>query len=165
MIRWATLDDIEEMSKVHATTWKSAYKGILSQKFLQTLSDTYWVNGFRKGMEGQKRFFAVAVENHEIVGVIGFGKNRWDFVETVAEIYSLYVLPSHQNKQYGKKLIDFAIEALTEKGYTKVMLNVVDKNTPARLFYEKMSFVNTQQIMTSEIAGARFNCLVYERFM
>jgi|GEM_PF-5576422 len=46
-IRKATLKDVNVISKIYALSWKSAYKGIVPQKYLDVLKCNFWVSSFQ----------------------------------------------------------------------------------------------------------------------
>ena len=45
-IRKATIDDVKAISRIHALSWKSAYKGIVPQAYLDELKEDFWVQAF-----------------------------------------------------------------------------------------------------------------------
>lgn len=45
-IRKATIDDVKDISRIHALSWKSAYKGIVPQTYLDELKEDFWVPVF-----------------------------------------------------------------------------------------------------------------------
>lgn len=40
-IRNAVIDDVENISKIYAQSWKTAYKGIIPQSYLDDLKDDF----------------------------------------------------------------------------------------------------------------------------
>lgn len=56
------------------------------------------------------------------------------------EIKDLYVLPEHQRKGCGKKLLSHTLRKMRVKGYMHAFLYTAENNTNARRFYEKFGF-------------------------
>lgn len=152
-VRRATLDDVTQMSAVQCQTWKSAYKGIFSQRYLNTLSQTHWVEGYKRGIQAQKNHFFVALVSGEVVGLLVCGKNR--FEEQGGEIYVLYVLPDLQRKGVGEALMKQAYSALS--AYATVDVHVVIGNSNAKRFYEKQGFVDTGHVADFELDGGVYH--------
>lgn len=77
---------------------------------------------------------------------LGFLKLRFEGTEYAdeslkgMEIQRFYVLKSHQGKQYGRLLLDFALEKARREKCTYIWLAVWEHNTAARKFYEKTGF-------------------------
>jgi ribosomal protein S18 acetylase RimI-like enzyme len=60
--------------------------------------------------------------------------------EDAMEVSRIYVLASHQGKQIGKQLIDFAITKGIEKRLSYIWLGVWEHNHSAIRFYEREGF-------------------------
>ncbi len=79
--------------------------------------------------------FFVAKQNDELIGYVG-GKLMVD----EAEIYSIAIKKSFQNKKIASKLIVAFKQYCQTKGMTTLYLEVRESNTKARLFYEAHAF-------------------------
>ena len=55
----------------------------------------------------------------------------------VGEVYALYVAPDWWSTGTGRSLMSCAVAALTEAGYGRAVLWVLEANARARRFYEK----------------------------
>ena len=80
-------------------------------------------------------FFIVTVDGK----VVGMGALR-KVDETIAEIKRMRVEPSLQGKGMGKLILDKLIERARELGYKKLILDVAEKQEPARHLYETRGF-------------------------
>lgn len=156
MIRLATKSDYLAMSKVLQKTWKQTYRGIFSQRFLDKLPENYWVQSLERRKQGIN---LVAEREGEIVGVLGGGKSRFG---EGGEIYALYVLPDFQGQGIGAQLIEEAQRLLQEE-FAVLRLNVVDRNSSAQRFYEKMGFYRLDEVLDSQLDGKPFTAYVYEK--
>ena len=163
IIRPAELKDVEKMASVHVSAWKSAYKNIFPQNFLNNLSTDVWIKRFNDMIVNKRSFAFVAEFEKKIVGDIILGKSRDKNFDTLGEIYAINVLPDYQKQNIGKTLILKALSELQYKHcYKSVFLKVVDKNENARKFYEHMGFKDTNIIIKDKIEDFYFNEIVYK---
>lgn len=163
LIRYATVTDIEQMAVVHLKSWKQVYKGIFSQSYLNQLTTQKWTEQFKKDILSKKIQYLIVAYNDKIVGVIGFGTERFLNYAQSGEIYSFYVLPAYQNQTYGKQLLTQVI-SLMKSSYSKIFVRVVVENEKAYQFYVKNNFVDTRKIEVFELNGGKYktNLLVIE---
>ena len=162
IIRPAKLKDIEKMASVHVSAWKTAYRNIFPQDFLDNLSTDLWTKRFNDMIVNKRSFAFIAELDEKIVGDIIFGKSRDINFDTFGEIYAINILPDYQKQNIGKTLILKALSELQYKHYYKsVFLKVVDKNENARKFYEYIGFKDTNIIIKDKIEDFYFNEMVY----
>lgn len=57
-----------------------------------------------------------------------------------AYIKDLYVLPEHQGKGFGKKLLMHTLRTMRGMGYMNAVLETAENNEQARKFYKKFGF-------------------------
>lgn len=75
------------------------------------------------------------------------GYLAWKTVSNIrAYLCSLAVLPEHQNKGYGTKLLNFSIEQILKCGLTKIEVSTLRTDNRAIRFYLKHDF----QIQSSD---------------
>ena len=130
-IRTAGVQDLETVSRIHALSWKTAYRGILPDDFLDQLSYRRWVAPLK------------------------------DMMEQGLEIVSFHLLLEARGKGYGRLLIQDAVRQLKEKGYSKIYLWVLEKNERARRFYEKNGFTWNGDRLEGEEGGRKVTDLRY----
>lgn len=163
MIRSAIVDDAKQIAKVRIDTWRTAYKGMLSEEYLNSMDYEEREKKFRKFLEenNQNKFINVYedVKTNEVVGFIWFGIPRED-LEFDSEIYALYVYDSFQKQGIGKQLINFAIGKFKEMGREKMILWAIKENLNARKFYERMGGKLTKEKVNS-INGQDVNECAY----
>ena len=69
MVRPAELEDAGEIARVHVATWRSAYRGLLPDDFLASLSEQHYTERWRRVIdESSSRVFVVDEPN----GIAGF---------------------------------------------------------------------------------------------
>lgn len=146
-IRYAELEDIENMIDVNLTTWRTTYAGIVNEDFLLKLemgrddSVKRAKNNFgKREIEGGKIYDCVATDEENVVGMLTYGKCREEDklgLSNCGEVYAIYILKKYQQKGIGKKLINFAIEDLSNENYEKFIIWALKEN-PSVEFYKKI---------------------------
>ena len=56
------------------------------------------------------------------------------------EICELYIDPFMQRQGIGRAMVDFSEETADARGFNKICLWTLEKNTTARIFYEKLGY-------------------------
>ena len=138
-IHEALVSDASGIAKVHISTWRSAYQGIMPDAFLRDLSIENRTTGWAKILEAPapKAHTYVAVLDKSIVGFIGVGSNQSEeAIVSQGELFALYVEPDFQGCGIGSKLMEKGIETLRYEGFTSAALWVAEENFSARAWYE-----------------------------
>ena len=148
MVRPAALDDAAEIARVHVETWRSAYRGLLPEDFLASLSEAHYTERWRRVIgDGMSRVFVV----EETGGVAGFasgGRERAGETGFAGELYALYVLEGSQRRGHGRELVRAVAGALRELHLPDMIVWVLRDNSAARAFYERLggAYVRAQPI-------------------
>ncbi|KGR76546.1 GNAT family N-acetyltransferase [Ureibacillus manganicus] len=135
-IRKATKDDAKGIAKVHVDSWRTTYKGIISEEFLNNLSyeqrTELWIRNL-----SQTENYVIVAENSEgeIVGFAVFAKRETNTVSNSTDLTSIYLLEEYQGKGIGKALLKELFSQIKQQGYEKVFVDVLDKNKTCA-FYE-----------------------------
>lgn len=159
-IRTAGVQDLETVSRIHALSWKTTYRGILPDDFLDQLSYRRWVAPLKDMME-QGLEIRVIEEEEKPFGCITFSAARDQAFAGWGEIVSFHLLLEARGKGYGRLLIQDAVRQLKEKGYSKIYLWVLEKNERARRFYEKNGFTWNGDRLEGEEGGRKVTDLRY----
>ena len=94
----------------------------------------------------------VAKDHEYIVGFVAFGRCRDDdAIASRAEIWSMYVIPSHWSQGVGTQLWNQARERMSELGYRTVSLWLLAANTRAIQFYDRMGFDLDEDTAAKEV--------------
>ncbi|WP_312354528.1 GNAT family N-acetyltransferase [Aminipila sp.] len=152
-IRKADRNDVKDISRIHALSWKKAYKGMLSQDYLDNLEEDFWVSAFDNWITSKALTVQLIFDKNEPIGCIAYGKSRDNTLPDWAEIVSIYVLPEYFGRGCGKSLLHYALSDLKTMGYDHVFLWVLDKNHQAQIFYKKNGFSETNEQIPCEISG------------
>ena len=130
------LPDTEEVKVLLDSVWEETYVDCLTPEAVKKISDN-WENLTQLSLKEEQNVFVIACfENDTIAGIAIIRK-----VDTeTAEIKRLYVLPDHQGKGIGKRLLTDVLISFPE--VEKVALFVEEQNKPAISFYKKFNFSN-----------------------
>jgi ribosomal protein S18 acetylase RimI-like enzyme len=148
MVRPAELDDAAEIARVHVATWRSAYRGLLPDDFLASLSEGHYTERWRRVIaEGSSRVFVVE-ETNGLAGFASGGRERAGETGFAGELYALYVLEEAQRHGHGRELVRAVAGALRELHLPNMIVWVLRDNSPARAFYERLggTYVRAQPI-------------------
>ncbi|WP_294371475.1 GNAT family N-acetyltransferase [uncultured Clostridium sp.] len=161
LIRNGQQKDAEILSKIYASSWKHAYRGIVPDEYLKNLKDDFWVEKFKKWIGERILKVKLIYLDDEPAGAISYGKSRDDKFPDYGEIWSFYMKPEYFRKGLGRKLINSAISDMVDKGFKNCYLWVLDKNKNARRFYEKSGFKYNKdkyrsKIMDTELFELRY---------
>jgi ribosomal protein S18 acetylase RimI-like enzyme len=140
-IQRAVSEDVPAIARAQVRSWQAAYERIVPADHLATLSvgkrEALWRELLSRGAPE----LLVAKDNEYIVGFIAFGRCRDEgATASRAEIWSIYVIPSHWSQGVGTQLWNQARERIAELGFHSVSLWVLADNTRAIQFYERMGF-------------------------
>lgn len=139
MIRRATIDDARAIAEVHVKSWQAAYRGLLPEDFLLSLSVERREAQWRSGIENPEQVVLIC-ELETIVAFCSFAPSRDDDVDKtkVVELGTIYALEFVWGQGIGKQLWAEATRQMRECGFNEVMLWVLKGNDRAIKFYERM---------------------------
>ncbi len=160
-IRKATIKDIKDISNIHALSWKSAYRRIIPQQYLDELKNDFWISVFHYWITNNILTVQIIFEDKLPVGCITYGNSRDDQLPNWGEVVSIYLLPEYLGKGYGQKLFEFALLDMKESCYSNIYLWVLKENLRAREFYEKNNFQCSQDECIFEIMEKQFTDVRY----
>lgn len=140
MIRKATIKDSYTVANLIVNGWKTAYKGLLNDEFLNNLSAHKMSENWGKCIQNQTENNNIYVyeQDEKILGVIRFGAPDDNLSNYNAEIQVLYVEPTLKRKGIGSKLFNFAKNYFINKNITNMIIWCLKGNIPSIKFYEKM---------------------------
>jgi ribosomal protein S18 acetylase RimI-like enzyme len=78
-------------------------------------------------------------------------KNSWRYAMNTVYIHHISVKPEYRRAGCGEKLIDAVKDLATEKGITRLALDVWSFNTNAQAFFARQGFTNFNQRMWLEL--------------
>ena len=153
-IRPAVESDALGVAKVHVYTWQVAYRGVMPDSYLESLSVSNRESVWRESIVKGSPELWVAESNSKIVGWAAFGPSRdGDADGTVGELEAIYVIPSFWKKGLGRRLWLTARRRMVERGFTSATLWVLRDNPRAIQFYRAAGF-NEDKASEKEIVRA-----------
>jgi len=75
-VRLATVEDVKDMSLIHAQTWKSAYTKYISEEYLNNIIDEGWIPLFTRAFVQNLHEAAIFELDDKITGTVTFGRGR-----------------------------------------------------------------------------------------
>ena len=140
--RPATASDAQGIATVAVTAWQAAYRGLLPDSLLDTLSIPAKAQRWRAHQaEGVNQTLVLEYQGR-VIGFVNMGASRDDDVDPqkVGEIYAIYLLPEFWDQGYGRTLCTRALDGLRQQGFTTVTLWTLHNNARAIRFYQAAGF-------------------------
>lgn len=158
-IKRADQKDADQISNVLAASWKSAYRGIVHDDYLDSLQGDHWVDFLTAGLHDGNIFAMVFVDDQRIVGAAILSQEA----DGVANLISFYLLPEFIGQGHGHAFYDGIERELKRLGISKCRLDVMERNKTAIRFYEAHGFTDTGRTTTATLGGCEYTCKVYEK--
>jgi GNAT superfamily N-acetyltransferase len=141
-VREARQNDFEGIAKVRVDTWRVAYKGIVPDDFLESLSyqriAERWREIFWEDKSPGMATFVAENEREDIVGIAVCGPEQNDDPVYRGEIYILYVLPRYHRQGIGHALVAACVQHLVQQLVVETLLIWTIAESPYRRFYESL---------------------------
>jgi ribosomal protein S18 acetylase RimI-like enzyme len=137
-IRQAMQQDAARIAQINVETWHFAYKGIISDEYLNTLSiEKRTADWYRILDPSNTRTYTIIIQdqNDIVQGYCSGGLSRINGFQ--AEIYALYLDPASHKKGLGRALIEAFMHYCREQDLTSICVLVLSNN-PACGFYQAM---------------------------
>ncbi|MCW3792087.1 GNAT family N-acetyltransferase [Paenibacillus sp. LS1] len=149
-IRQAREGDAQGIAHVHTESWKTTYRGIVPDDFLDHLTTESRLSQWEKNIRsGEKDQILVVAEQPDgnIVGFACGGKEREGKLSYDGELYAIYLLKDVQQTGIGQQLATHVVHHLRTLNMKSLILWALERNSACR-FYEKMGGVpvHTQSI-------------------
>ncbi|MFD5844759.1 GNAT family N-acetyltransferase [Streptomyces chartreusis] len=142
-IRPMTPADCDRVAEIRIGGWRSAYRGLIPQSYLDALDvaqDAERRRGYFSKGDGSV-VDLVAVRDGEVVGWACHGPYRDGEVRTEdVELYAIYVDPGRYGAGIGHALLQESVRRCTAAGHPRMLLWVLKDNARARRFYERAGF-------------------------
>jgi ribosomal protein S18 acetylase RimI-like enzyme len=141
IIRDANVADAPGIARVNVDTWRSTYRGIVPDDFLDRLGHTVAsVTWEARIKSGTNTFTIVAVDDDagNVIGYVSGGMERSRHPEYDGEVYAIYVLEEFQGNGIGRALLIEGVRRLRALGFKSMLIWVLDENLSGCRFYERM---------------------------
>jgi len=160
-IRKATLQDAEAIARVHVDSWKTTYKGIIPDDFLNNLSYTQRSDLWTQAIPQQDHYIMVAETSEgQIVGFADGWKKETNTVAHSGDLTSIYILEAYQGNGIGKQLLQSLFKIFKQLGWQKIFVEVLEDNKTCDWYkYYGATLFKTVVI---QIDGVLLNERIYE---
>jgi GNAT superfamily N-acetyltransferase len=138
-IREATPGDAEAIANVHVRAWRAAYRGQLTDEYLDGLRPEDRLPQHRDSLEHPREGWRtwVVEEAGRVVGFAVTGPSEdADADQRTGEVYAIYLEPDRMGTGVGRSLFAHAVDDLRERGFGSATLWVLESNERTRRFYE-----------------------------
>ncbi|MEV7169495.1 GNAT family N-acetyltransferase [Streptomyces sp. NPDC093224] len=159
-VRAMTGADIEAVSAIRVTGWRTAYAGVVPRTWLERMTVE------EDARERRRRFASAPAGVYDLVAVdAGGAVVGWACLGSgpdegaggtgtrTGELYALYVLPALVGSGVGRALIEAVHARARELGLGRLLLWVLDDNARARRFYERAGYAADGAVQADEYDG------------
>jgi ribosomal protein S18 acetylase RimI-like enzyme len=162
-IRFAEKDDITAVSRLIASSWRGAYRGILDDGFLDALPDAGWMDFLTKGMTNGAFVCLVAEDGGALLGSAILRSGEISKMPEHGELSSLYVRPGALRQGIGGALLDGALGYMRSRGLAYCALDVLAGNENAIGFYQNRGFVLMDATANTTLGGKEYKCHIMRK--
>ncbi|GAA0594684.1 GNAT family N-acetyltransferase [Virgibacillus siamensis] len=158
-IRTATVNDAAQIAKVHVDSWRTTYRGIVPDSFLDGMSYEERTKRWQK-ISVEQNVFVAETDDDTIVGFANGGRERQGkFDGYNGELYAIYILQEYQGDGIGRQLTAAVVDSLLKEGLHSMLIWVLQDN-PATYFYESIGGkrIGTDEL---EINGVKLTEIAY----
>ncbi len=150
-VRRAESFDAAAIAKVHVAAWRSTYRGLLPDDFLDSLDESGYEERWGRIVGDRASRVYVATDGdvrRDVVGFASGGRERAGEIGYDGELYAIYVLRESQGRGHGRRLVQAVVGGLRELHLRDMIVWVLRENSAARRFYERLGgeYVRTQPI-------------------
>ena len=105
VIREAMLEDSTEIARVQVDTWRTTYRGIVPQSFLDRMDYDVRAESWRNQLASGSSRIYVSEMDGTICGFISGGRLREPLSDFDGEIYAIYVAVDAQQRGCGRAMM------------------------------------------------------------
>ena len=142
IVRNVKKEDLRAVSEIAVRGWQTAYRGIIDDEYLDSLSVE--ANYQKRLKDYKENGFIVAELDNEVVGFCRYTLENLfskEMPEIDGEICAIYVKPELKRNGIGRELFKYVFNEFKKNGNKKIILWCLKGNYPSRAFYEKMGGV------------------------
>lgn len=161
-VRPATAGDVPAIQRIAHDGWRAAYGDFLSDDALEHVRETWHTAERRRSaVEREDVAFFVACEqtgddSDADERVVGYASGGLPDDAEHAVVGTLYVDPDRWGEGYGTTVFERVLDALRERGASRVEIAVFAANAVGRSFYESREFAvvdETEESIADETVG------------
>ncbi|MCM1991885.1 GNAT family N-acetyltransferase [Oceanirhabdus seepicola] len=166
MIRKYKDEDYIEVTKVHVDSWKTTYRGIVPDEYLENMTYESRYDRNRQFMaSGNVSGLVFENKDKNLVGFAKYGSSREDICNKGGEkydgeLYGIYFLKEAQGQGYGKQLLNKVREELKERGFKNMILWALEENNACG-FYKAMGGEKLSEEKWLEYGGKKVKAVAF----
>jgi len=146
-------DEIASMiAPLHAASWKTAYRGIMSDHFLDHVVDgerrTHWRKKVEELAAGDGEIFLARIGDEAVGFLCIQGADLDELNLRGAYVNNLHVLPHIKGQGIGTALLERGAEWARTRGFSQMYLFVFEDNLQARNFYSANGWHAVERLMS-----------------
>ena len=153
-IREAVPADARAMAEIHVRSWQAAYRGQLTDDYLDGLSVEDRLEQHRRTLREPPAEWRtwVAQDGEHVAGFAVTGPSQdADATERTGEVYAIYLEPDRVGTGAGRALFERAVGDLRERGFDAATLWVLETNERARRFYEVAGWTHDGTVTSERV--------------
>ncbi|MDQ0914735.1 GNAT family N-acetyltransferase [Paenibacillus sp. V4I5] len=130
-IRWAQLEDTQELGYVHSEAYLNTYQGIMPDEYLNQVTPKVRERYFYTALVQRVERVAIALIDKKAVGCMVLKASSDDDLNHSGEISAIYLLQNYRGVGLGKQLLKWGMDRLKDFGFTTVVIWVLKENRNA----------------------------------
>lgn len=153
-IREAVPKDARAIAEIHVRSWQAAYRGQLTDDYLDGLTVEDRLEQHRRSLEEPRAGWVtwVADDAGTVTGFAVTGPSEdADASERTGELYAIYLDPDQIGTGLGRRLAEHALGDLRSHGFDTATLWVLETNERARRFYEAAGWVHDGTVTSERV--------------
>lgn len=154
-LRPMQVGDAQAIATLHAASWRGAYRGVFTDHYLDTEADAERRQAWQARLQDSASSAWGLVAEDATGRLLGFAWVLPDHDPTWGDyIDNLHVAPDLKGGGIGRRLMQGVAERLQRDGSTRPLyLWVLEVNTAARGFYERLGAEITDRQMSDPLGG------------
>ena len=157
-IREASDRDLPIVADLAAITFRAHYPTILPREQIEYMLERMYSTIALRRQRQEGHVFLLGLHAGEPVAYASFGISAEDQAE--GQIHKLYIMPEHQGRGIGQRLIQHITDRLLHMDRCRLVLTVNRGNISALNFYFKMGFTIRSVVDTGIGGGFTLNDFV-----
>lgn len=146
-LRPAQTEDVPDIRALLEASWTAAYESFLDADVREQVHDAWHdLESLAAAIEAPDRVTTVALDSETIVGYLAGWRPEPDADPELGVVGLLYVDPDYWGEGVGSALWDQGLDALRERGATRVSVRVFAENEVGRSFYEGTDMELTRRL-------------------
>jgi ribosomal protein S18 acetylase RimI-like enzyme len=154
-----TPDEIAQViAPLHAASWKTAYRGIMSDHYLDYIVDgerqAHWRRKVHTIIEEDGEIYLARLMDEPVGFLCMEGNPLAEAKVEGAYVSNLHVMPKTKGQGIGTSLLEHGARWASQRGYKQMYLFVYEDNLAARAFYRSNGWHAVERTMSELPDGA-----------